>query len=263
MKNKSNKRGELTTQQLVMIIILVLSFAIILFFIFRLGLGKTTDREICHDSIVKKSSPVLGKLSGEFNCKTTNTCISGGGKCNDLTAENTISVDANNKDEIFKAIADEMADCWWMFGEGKLDYIGANAASKKTCAVCSYIAFDDKIKNLYSEGISYKEFLDNLAKPMNIQKNNDNYLYYLYGISNLNSLSITDPTWREDYDKDEKISLQGKFVIMTGMSKIGIFGKFFRLFTAESNTAYLAPEFPFRAENASALQCDNFLTKGT
>lgn len=50
-----NRKGELTTQQLVMLIILILSFAVILFFIFRLNLGGTTNKEICHDSVVKKN----------------------------------------------------------------------------------------------------------------------------------------------------------------------------------------------------------------
>ncbi|MDO8528872.1 MAG: hypothetical protein Q7S06_03200 [Nanoarchaeota archaeon] len=234
------KKAELTTQQLVMIIILVLSFAIILFFIFRLGLGGTADKEICHDSVVKKSSPVLGKLSGEFNCKTGYTCISGGGQCDEITVKNTIN--ANNKDEIYKAIAEEMANCWWMFGEGKLDY-GAG------CSICSQIDFDDKIEEKYKDGLSYKEFLDSLAKPMNVQKSNDNYLYYLYGVSNLNSLFALDKysLWGIDYQADTKISLQGKFIIATKAS-----GK-----------QHIAPQFPLKTEQISTLECGgNFLTKG-
>jgi hypothetical protein len=240
-KTDKKKKAELTTQQLVMIIILILSFAIILFFIFRLNLGGTTNKEICHDSIVKKSSPVLGKLTGQFNCNTDYTCISGGGKCNEITATNTINVNANNKDEIFKALAEEMANCWWMFGLGKLDY-------GKGCAICSYIDFDDKIESAYPDGISYKEFLDSLTKPVDVQKSNENYLYYLYGVSNLNSLFALDKysSWQTAYMGDSKIPLRGKFILITGKTN-----------------DYIVPEFPFTQGQISDLGCNNnFITKG-
>jgi len=242
MKNKIFKKGELTTQQLVMIIILILSFAIILFFIFRLNLGGTTNKEICHDSVVKKSNAVLGKFTGEIKCKTSYTCISAGEKCDEITATNTVSVDANNKDEIFKAIADEMTNCWWMFGEGKLNYGGG-------CAICSYIDFDDKVE---TEEISYKQFLDYLTKPRNIQSSNENYLFYLYGVSSLNSLFSIKPIWKLGYDADIKIPLQGKFIIMTGKVKKGIL----------KPEEVVSPEFPFKIEQIPADCNGNFITQG-
>lgn len=141
-----------------------------------------------------------------------------------------------------------MANCWWMFGEGKLDY-GTG------CAICSYIVFDDKIQSTYAGGISYKEFLESLTKPMNIQKSNDNYLYYFYGVNNLNSLFVLDKysAWQTDYTIDKKISLQGKFIVMTQSSK--------QLLKPVEHTA---PQFPFKLEQISILGCGgNFLTKGT
>lgn len=236
--NEIFKKGELTTQQLVMIIILILSFAIILFFIFRLNLGGTTNKEICHDSVVKKSNLIMRVLYGEIKCETGYTCISAGGQCSEITAKSTVNVNANNKDEIFKTIAEEMANCWWMFGEGKLNY-------GKGCAVCSYIDFDDKIESTYSEGISYKEFLDSLTKPVNIQKSNENYLYYLYGVSSLNSLFEINPAWKINYDADTKISLQGKFVVITGKTN-----------------KYLSPEFPLKIKQIPAECKNNFITQG-
>ena len=49
------KRGELTSQQLVTIIILIISFAVILILIFKLNLGQESDKEICHNSVVMNS----------------------------------------------------------------------------------------------------------------------------------------------------------------------------------------------------------------
>ena len=52
---KVNTRAELTTQQIVGLIILIISFVIILYFIFALNLGETTDKEICHNSVALRA----------------------------------------------------------------------------------------------------------------------------------------------------------------------------------------------------------------
>ena len=55
-KNKKQKRGEITTTQLVTVIVLIASFVILLFLYFRLDLGATTDAEVCRNSVM-----LLGK----------------------------------------------------------------------------------------------------------------------------------------------------------------------------------------------------------
>jgi len=49
------KKAELTTQQIVTIIILIISFAVILFFIFRMNFGEIEKKEICHNSVLAKA----------------------------------------------------------------------------------------------------------------------------------------------------------------------------------------------------------------
>ena len=80
-----NHKGELTTQQIVTLIILVVSFAVILFLIFRLNLGETTQKEICHNSVLMKAKSLPG--TGYLDCKTNYVCISGGGECDEFSED--------------------------------------------------------------------------------------------------------------------------------------------------------------------------------
>lgn len=146
-----NRKGELTTQQLVGLIILIASFAVVLFFLFRLNLGESSDKEICHNSVVMQSQSTL--KTGSLDCKTSYVCISGGGNCEEFNPTATINV--KTKEETLKAIADAISDCWWMFGEGKVDYVGYSWAVDyfvgTNCAICSIIKFDEQIQEEISE----------------------------------------------------------------------------------------------------------------
>jgi hypothetical protein len=167
MKRKScfkKVRGEITTKQLVSIIILIVSFVVILFLIMRLDLGETSVKEICHNSVVLKAkNPAGGLTGGDFDCKTSYVCISGGEDCEDFVYDVKLKVDVEKKNEILKILAEEMADCWWMFGEGELNLGGASR--KNQCAICSQIKFD---KKLQEKEITYGDlreylFAENIA----------------------------------------------------------------------------------------------------
>ncbi|HUS49866.1 MAG TPA: hypothetical protein VMV95_04085 [Bacillota bacterium] len=178
-----NKRGELTTKQLVTIIILITSFIIILFLLFRLNLGETSDKEICHNSVVLKEKS--GVLTGSLDCRTSYLCISGGKNCEEISASSTIKVDHDNKSEIMGVIADEMSDCWWMFGEGEVNYGGGSLATSVHCAICSIVTFDEKIQEQIPE-ITYSEFYDYLKTTAKTKT--QTYLQYLYGADNIDNI---------------------------------------------------------------------------
>ena len=147
MKKIKNSRGELTTQQIVLLIILITSFSIILFFFFKLNLGEETQKTICHNSVILKGSLVSSLRGGNLDCRTNYLCISGGEECEGINPTITKEVDLSKpdaKEVIMKTVADEMADCWWMFGEGKIDYVGDYIGTH--CAVCSIIEFDESLK---------------------------------------------------------------------------------------------------------------------
>jgi hypothetical protein len=148
-----NRKGEMTTEQIVMIIVLIVSFLVILFFFFRLNLGGTTNDEICHNSVVLRSKSA--GIAGGLTCKTDYVCISGGGSCTNLNAGTTISVTPTDKNAIMKVLADQMADCWYTYGEGKLDYLELNFGQQTVtggsgCGVCSTIGFDNNIQTAFS-----------------------------------------------------------------------------------------------------------------
>ena len=156
------KRGEITTQQIVSITILVVSVAILLYFLFQLDWGNTSKSDICHDSVARLSK--FGQKAigvSALECRTEYVCISGGEDCEgtiDRTEDVSLSQDVDkNKEEIFSAISKEMANCWWMYGEGNADYSGESSGNGY-CAICSVLVFDSEIKSKLNSPLNLEEF---------------------------------------------------------------------------------------------------------
>ena len=63
-------------------------------------------------------------------------CLTKDGNC-DKMAGSYESEKVNNAEEVYQILADEMADCWWTFGEGKLNYVGSDFKSNLYCSLCS------------------------------------------------------------------------------------------------------------------------------
>lgn len=247
-----NKKGELTTKQLVVIIILIVSFIIVLFLLFRLNLGETSSKEICHNSVLLKKKS--GILAGPLDCRTNYLCISKGGACDEISATSTVKV--TTKNETMKAIADEMAACWWMFGEGKINYVGEELSGKVACALCSVIDFDEE-----SEGsISYLEFFNYLKTTS--KSSSQTYLQYLYST---NSFDEESPYYQNEFDLSKQYSL------VTGMTKKGYLFKAAAwpynlvksLFTddAEEKEEGVFAVIVEERGNVGNLNCTEFITK--
>lgn len=191
----NQKKGEITISYIVLITVLIISFIIILFFVVKLNLGSSVPKEICHNSIVLASKNGIAGLflKNAVNCEVNYLCISGGRDCNERPASQTVYVSLNKpeselKKEIMKAIAEEMVDCWWMYGEGKIQYVSENFATTKiVCSACSRIEFDDSLSKM--KMISYQEFYDYLRTT---KKSEDKtYLQYLYGSNELINIKPT------------------------------------------------------------------------
>jgi hypothetical protein len=182
------KRGELTTTQIVTLVILLISFAVILFFITQLDLGRTTEKEVCHNSVVARGSSVLPENSVPLNCQRTYVCISEDGSCEQMTNPNLKKV--KTKEEVYEILAEEMADCWWMFGEGEINYVGKDTIPEFYCSICSQIAFDDSIYGeegrIFEEGeFEKREFYRYLFEEE--FSDGETYSQYLYGTSSFES----------------------------------------------------------------------------
>ncbi|MCX6749606.1 MAG: hypothetical protein NTW17_02580 [Candidatus Pacearchaeota archaeon] len=182
------KSGELTTQQLVILIVLIVSFVIILFLIFRLDLGKTTDSEICRNSVVTRGSSVLPTESVPLKCQRSYLCITQDGNCDSVQLTNPVIKKVKNEEETYAILSKELADCWWMFGEGEINYVGSDMTSKLYCSICAQVAFDNSMNEIFSEGQIDKENIFSYMQNNNVSGKDEKYLYYLYDLNNLEGL---------------------------------------------------------------------------
>lgn len=180
------KKGELATQQIVMLIILIASFAIILFFLVKLNLGQTTEKELCHNSVVTKGSSILPEDTVPLDCKRTYLCITKDGSCEQMTKPDKQRV--STEEEVYEVLAKEMADCWWMFGEGKINYIGEGIHENLYCSICTQVAFDNSVGEIFTEGIIYEELLYAHMEYSNVSNLDKSYLEYLYNSNNFNDI---------------------------------------------------------------------------
>ena len=242
-----NKKGEITTAQIVTIIVLIVSFIVILYFFFRLNLGATTNSEICHNSVVLQAKSA--KLIGGLQCKTDYVCISGGGNCENMNPTITNKVNPENKDEVMKAIADQMANCWWMFGEGKMDYGDKGFFGSGGCALCSVVGFDKKISDSNS-GITYSEFYDYLANTK--KDDTQTYLTYLYKTNDLNTLKQANSFL--DNNANNEIITNEKYAVVTSF-QTGWFGGFL------GGNTLTPPAYIQTSQLSSELKCSNFITE--
>ncbi len=174
---RTNK-GELTTKHIVLLIIVIVSFAVILFFLLRLDLGKETEKELCHNSVVMRGTSFVPSDTLPLKCKTNYVCISKDGSCEKMTTPEIKK--AKTRDEVYKILADDFVDCWWMFGEGKINYVSDTFFSEVYCSICSQIAFDDSVEEIFNQNnFSEKELYDYMGNE-NMPKRQTTYVEYLY-----------------------------------------------------------------------------------
>jgi hypothetical protein len=176
-------KGEITTQQIILLIILLVSFIVILFFLFKINLGKESDSEICHNSVAMRANPI-SKDAVPLKCSRAYICLTKDGDCAQMTKPEIIKVET--KEEIYNALAKQMANCWWMFGEGKIDYVTDTMTKNNYCSICSQILFDDSLKKIEGVGneISQDELYDYLSKTK-MPDEDYTYAYYLLGTNNV------------------------------------------------------------------------------
>lgn len=181
--NKINKRkkAEISTQQIVLLIILIASFIIILFLLFRLNLGEESDKEACHQSVVMRANSAVPTEAVPLKCSTKYLCISKDGTCEGLTKP--VLEKVKTKEEVYDVLADEMADCWWMFGEGKLNYVGKDMTHNLYCSLCTQFVLDDSLAEIpaFKQGkVNEKDFYQYLENKQ-LESEDMSYLEYITG----------------------------------------------------------------------------------
>lgn len=173
------KRGELTSRQIVLIILVIAGLIIGVLF-FALFFEERPDKEVCRLSVVERASAPFGKEVIPLKCTTEKICITTrkSKKCKEFAGEENIryvtldiplgksSRDIAKRKEAVKTIeretANAMFDCWKMTGEGQLDIFGEDGFAKDIanqvfgnslpknvrpkCIVCSRLAISDSVR---------------------------------------------------------------------------------------------------------------------
>ncbi len=208
------KNGEITSQQIVILVIVIASFAVILFFLFRLNLGETTDEELCHNSVLTRGSAVVPSEAVPLNCRRQYICLTAkGGACEGLT--NPKRIEVSTPDEVYSKLADQMANCWWMFGEGKINYVGGKLEKDNYCSICSQIYFDKSLENIVGEKISKDELYEYLQSNKIDEANT--YLDYLIGGKNLEAIK-KEASEKHDVNTFGNIELEKQYFVLTGIT---------------------------------------------
>jgi hypothetical protein len=247
MKISIAKKAEMTTAQIVEVTFAILSFGVIMIVLFFLNPAEVEAKELCHHSVLSNSRSI--GLAGPLDCKTSYVCISAGENCEGFNSETSRQInlkgsEKEKKDAVMEAIAEEMGDCWWMFGEGKVDY-GKNFGTSLKCSICSIIKFDSSITSEFSK-ISYMDLYAYLEEA---QKDKEQtYLEYLYGVKILRSLKIPSE-FSININKDE-INTSERYSIITGIDD-----NFF--LSDELMEVVIVPT----KKTSSLVKCGEFLTR--
>ena len=213
------KKGELTTQQIVILIILIASFSIILFLLFRLNLGKETNSELCRNSVVLRGKSILPGETTQLKCYKSYKCVTADGSCEGLNNPEIVKV--KTVDEVYKELSGEMANCWFMFGEGKINYLTENDLAKNNyCSVCSEIIFDDslaKIQGMENGKIDKNKLYYNYLEKNNVSYAKTNYLNYLFGTQDVEKFrqTVSSQFGTDDFGE---IEIGKRFLVVTGIT---------------------------------------------
>lgn len=143
LKNKKALEAEV----LIGIIITIAVAAVIFFFLRGLSWKGTIDKEACHQSVIMRSLPAgIGeamKRSIPLKCKTED-----------------ILINFEEEELVKQRIATAVYDCWWMLGEGKLDFFARPwGPSEVNCVICSTISFSDATKSRYKKISGFADYL--------------------------------------------------------------------------------------------------------
>jgi hypothetical protein len=213
-----NIKGEITTQQIVLLIILLVSFIIILFLLFRLDIFKQSDSELCHNSIIGRGNPI-SKEAVPLQCSRTYICITKDGDCTGMTKPEMKKV--KTKEEVYGVLAEQMANCWWMFGEGRVDYVADSTLVKNNyCSLCSQILFDNSLKDIEGiegEAISKDEFYNYLSKTKKPGED-FTYSYYLFGTNDITKLKNQLSSQTDETVSFGTINIGKQYFMVTGIT---------------------------------------------
>ena len=189
------KKGALTSSQLIGLIILVISFVVVLLLWAAINWIPIIDKETCHQSIIFRGSFNVGPIQTSeivpLKCQTEKICLTHDENCQQfpppkrgsgVTKVKISKNDADAREEVMETIANAMFDCHSTLGEGKVLFFPNRFYKGTYCLVCSRIVFEkDTLKEISDEefkDIGYGEFYRYLQSKKTIDGRS--YLEFLH-----------------------------------------------------------------------------------
>jgi hypothetical protein len=190
--------------------------------------AKTSAETICHNSVLTRAAGVIPQAIIPLNCKTEYICLSKDGSCERMTNPEIARVNTIN--DVYANLAEQMAKCWCMFGEGKLNYLGKEVEPQLYCSICSQVAFDNSLDKIFPSGkINKAAFYDYLAYNK-VSGKDITYLDYLVGAKSSQEIKNYLEQDNPDLGKIDvafgNISLEKQyFVVMGQFSDVAVWRK--------------------------------------
>lgn len=235
---KMNKKG-IEEQFIIMFVVGILGLGIVLFFYAQTSWGTVTDKDVCHQSALYRSTFNTGVFEPgreeiPLKCTTENICLDETGeKCKKTfgkkTSENPITtIEVKDENDIKEAISNALVDCHSMLGEGNLNFMPTHLRPENYCVICSRIILDKKDDSKIND----LEFLD-LYNYMEKQKNTEGqtYLDYVYGDLGTDADTILDKVASNSNNQLKKetmkidLDYENGNVIIVSIGKDGNFWK--------------------------------------
>lgn len=154
MKNKNFEKKGIAQTTVVGVILLIIGVGILLMFLYRIQYSELAATEVCRESVTLRAASLGATYKFAelvpLNCKTSKICITNGGECkSNFPGETILTKKVKTSNDISKAIADQVLNCWDMMGQGRLGLISEDIWTKfgagntgAYCVICSRIALD-------------------------------------------------------------------------------------------------------------------------
>ena len=176
------KRGDLSSKEILTIVLVLVGLVIVLIFIFKNADIIAPSAEACRFSILTRATaPSVAQGVLPLKCQTKKICINlEGAKCPEFAGDkNVFSAKLTGENDYEKALeiaevtATALYDCWNMMGEGKFDLFGnylkerGLAIEKNVCVICSRVAIAPDVPKelLDNPNIDVQEFMKNNYVP--------------------------------------------------------------------------------------------------
>jgi hypothetical protein len=232
MTEKKNRKGEMTSEQLIKLGIIVLSFVIILIFMYFFSWKGQINEDTCHTSVIlKKSIPEKPLVGGKafdipLKCKTEKVCVvsESGEVCDNFgKSREVVNVKVSSEQDIIKIVADSMAGCWIMMGESKGNMIFSRKFSfDKYYAygvICKIIDFSRGVKEKYPKISSAK-----INYYMNNKVPEKDFTYWQLLTGQTNYINPTVFTSQDALNADKSIETKDPYAVVFveyDLTKIG------------------------------------------